>query len=118
MNVDAVIAEIRKNPQINEAGMILTHLGLVRGVDLNGRPVKRLHLSPNPSRAELIRTEMLARPGVVDIVVRLKQGWLGVGQWMMIAAVAGRTRTEILPVMAELIDRLKAEAVTKEEELA
>jgi len=96
--------------------MVLVHLGQVRSSDLEGRPVRRLYLEHDQDRAEALRAEMLGRPGIVEIVIRLGEGWLELGQPIMIAAVAGRTRGEVFPVLEELVDRLKGEAVSKKEE--
>lgn len=117
MDVNEVLDRIRSHPRIQEAGMVLIHLGQVRSSDLKGRPVRKLYLEHDRGRAEAIRAEMLNRPGIVEIVIQLGEGWLELGQPIMIAAVAGRTRGEVFPVLEEMVDRLKGEAVSKKEEL-
>ena len=118
MDVDAVLKKMESHPRISEAGMILVHLGRVRAFDLEGRAVTSLYLEHDHDRAEAIRAELIDRPGVVEILIRLNSGRLVIGDPIMIAAVAGQTRQQVFPVLEELIDRLKKEAVRKKEELA
>ncbi len=118
MDLNAVLTEIKSRPDFARAGMVLIHLGLVRACDLEGQRVKSLIVRHDRTRAEAIRREMVKRPGIVEIILHLHDGWLEVGEPIMLAAVAGRTRGEVIPVLSELIDRLKKEAVSKEEETA
>ncbi|MBU2551693.1 MAG: molybdenum cofactor biosynthesis protein MoaE [Proteobacteria bacterium] len=117
MDLNATLAEIRSHPRFNDAGMVLFHVGVVRGFDLNGRTVTRLDVAVDEARAEAIRAEMLERPGIVEIVIRLESGSLRPGDPIMLAAVAGETRDHVFPVMTRLIERLKAEASRKTEHL-
>ena len=117
MDLNAVLKEMESHPRIGEAGMILVHLGRVRAFDLEGRAVTSLHLEHDHDRAEAIRADLLDRPGVVEILIRLNSGHLSLGDPIMIAAVAGQTRQQVFPVLEELIDRLKKEAVRKREDL-
>lgn len=117
MDLNAVLKEMESHPRIGEAGMVLLHLGRVRAFDLEGRPVRGLYLEHDQKLAEAIRAELLNRPGVVEILIRLNSGRLAVGDAIMIAAVAGQTRQQVFPVLEELIDRLKKEAIRKREEL-
>jgi molybdopterin synthase catalytic subunit len=118
MDVNAVLNEIRAREDINRAGMILVHFGQVRGFDLDGRPVTSLTVVPDLDKAEIIRQDLLSRPGIVDIQIRLNSGTLKPGDPIMLAVVAGETRDKIFPVMEELIERLKKEASQKTEKTA
>jgi molybdopterin synthase catalytic subunit len=69
-------------------------------------------------KAEIIRQDLLSRPGIVDIQIRLNSGTLKPGDPIMLAVVAGETRDKIFPVMEELIERLKKEASQKTEKTA
>lgn len=115
MDINKVVAEIRNHPDIKNAGMVLVHLGLVRSFNLKGQKVDALNVKPDLDKAEKIRTELLKRKGVVEVVVRLNEGELTVGDPIMIAAVAGDTRETVFPVLQELIERIKTEASEKKE---
>ncbi len=118
MDLNAIMAEIQANPDFSKAGMVLIHYGVVRSFDLEGREVESLEVEIHPERAEEIRTEMLQRPGIVDVVVKLNPGRLKVGDPIMLAVVAGGTRPQVFPVLKELVDRLKQEGVSKVQHLA
>jgi molybdopterin synthase catalytic subunit len=118
MDIQAIIQEMQNHPRFNEAGMILTHFGLVRGFDLAGRPVSHLIVKHDEAHAEALRREMRKRPGVVEIILRLNSGTLRPGDPIMLAAVAGDTRQTVFPVLEELVNRLKTEAVEKSEQTA
>ena len=110
-----LIERIQQHPRIHDAGMILTHFGIVRSFNLKGETVTKLEVRPDRDRAEAIRRDLLERPGVVEIIVELNEGELAPGDPIMLAAVAGETREQVFPVMMDLIDRLKAEASAKKE---
>ena len=116
MDLNSVMDKIMTHPRIREAGMVLIHTGLVRSFNLKGEQVSALDLEPDLARAEALRQEFLTREGIVEILVWFNQGRLGVGEPIMIAAVAGETRPLVFPVLEELVDRLKVEAVSKTEE--
>jgi molybdopterin synthase catalytic subunit len=112
---NAAMAEIQSHPRILDAGMVLLHYGLVRSFNLQGQTVISLEVRPDTAKAESIRRELLQRPGMVEIVVRLNSGVLQPGDPIMLVAVAGETRDHVFPVMEELIERLKKEASVKTE---
>ncbi|MFH1090676.1 MAG: molybdenum cofactor biosynthesis protein MoaE [Pseudomonadota bacterium] len=118
MKIEEVIKQMQSHPRIKEAGMILTHLGLVRSYSLDGGEVKKLRVTHDDVKAEAIRREFLKAPGIVDIVIRLNSGELSPGEPIMLCAVAGGTRDQVFPVMQELVERLKTETVVKKEEKA
>ena len=116
MDIGQVVEEIRSHPKIKSAGMVLVHLGLVRDFNLKGQTVSGLTLQHDTEKIEAVRADLLTRPGIVDIQVRMNQGALEPGDPIMIAAVAGATRPDVFPVMEELIERLKKEASSKTEQ--
>ena len=120
MNFDfnATMAEIQGHPRILDAGMVLLHYGLVRSFNLEGQTVVSLEVQPDLAKAEAIRRELLERPGMVEIIIRLNNGLLKPGEPIMMVAVAGETRDLVFPVMEELIERLKKEASVKTETTA
>ena len=114
----ALLAEISRHPGLGRAGMALTHLGVVRETSLSGGLVTSLEVRHDRDKAEAVRREMLARPGIVDVIIHLWDGLLKPGDPIMMAAVLGETREHVFPVMTELIERLKKEAARKQENKA
>ena len=95
LDVGTLVTEIKKHPRIADAGMILTHLGLVRSFSLSGGRVNALEVYHDLEAAEGIRRELLTRPGIVDIRLELNNGILSPGEPIMVAAVAEIGRAHV-----------------------
>jgi molybdopterin synthase catalytic subunit len=70
---------------------------------------------PDYEKIEQLRQEYLQRQGIFEIVIEAREGRLEPGDDLLLIIVAGDLRENIKPVLAELLDRIKAEAVTKQE---
>jgi len=57
------------------------------------------------------------KPGIYKILVEAKSGRLKPGDDLLFMVVAGDIRENVKPVLAELLDRVKAEAVNKSEKM-
>lgn len=113
--IDKWIAEVRKQADPRELGMILVHNGLVRATSKDGRDVSGINLSQDRNRlAELIR-HYSALEGIEAVRVWLNEGRLAVGDSIMYVLVAGRFRTDVLPAFEALIAAIKNEVVTEQE---
>jgi molybdopterin synthase catalytic subunit len=55
------------------------------------------------------------RKGIVEVKVWINAGNLKVGEDIMLLLVAGRFKTDVLPVLEELLATVKNEIVTEEE---
>ena len=64
---------------------------------------------------EQLRQEYLQRPGIYEIVIEARSGRFQPGDDLLFLLVAGDLREHVKPVLAELLDRIKAEAVGKRE---
>jgi molybdopterin synthase catalytic subunit len=116
MNLDAMIAEIRKHPRFSEAGMLLCHNGVVRGHARDGRKVRGLRVAVDHDRLARILAEQKARPGIVDIRVAIAEGRdLAVGDDVMILIVAGDIRETVIAVLADTLNLIKKTVTTKTE---
>jgi len=117
MDISKTIAEMKKNPAFAEnVGMVLVHNGVVRAWSRQTREgVTALEVSPDQEKVEAIRREFLQRPGIFDIVVEAKSGRFQPGDDLLFIIVAGDIRENVKPVLAELLDRIKAEAISKSE---
>ncbi len=117
MDISKTINELKKRPEFNDnVGMILIHNGVVRNWSRTDRSaVKAVEVSPDSLKIEALRQEYLKRPGIFEILIEACSGTLKPGDDLLFIIVAGDIRENIKPVLAELLDRVKAEAVTKKE---
>ncbi len=121
MDISKRIAEMKQQPGFNEnVGMILIHNGTVRGWSRmdNKKEVVALEVTPDLEKIETIRQELLKREGIYDIVIEALTGRFLPGDDLLYMIVAGDIRENIKPALADLLDRVKAEAITKKEIMA
>ncbi len=95
--------------------MILVHNGIVRGTSKPGRPVQGMKLSYDQKRLNSVIPIFKQRTGVAEVKVWINSGNLKVGDNIMLLLVAGRFKTDVLPVFEELLSLIKNEIVTEEE---
>lgn len=117
MDISKTIQELKNKPDFNDnVGMILIHNGVVRNWSRKDRSqVTALEVTPDYGKIEEIRQEYLQRDGIFDIIIEAHSGTFQPGDDLLFIIVAGDIRENIKPVLAELLDRVKAEAVTKKE---
>lgn len=117
MDITATIARLKQQPGFSgKVGMILVHNGVVRGWSRHdGSQVTAVDISPDFSRIEHLRREYEKKPGIFQIIVEARSGRLKPGDDLLFILVAGDIRENVIPVLSELLDRIKAEAVLKTE---
>ncbi len=121
MDISKRIAEMKQQPGFKEnVGMILIHNGTVRAWSRveNKKEVIALEVRPDLEKIEAIRQEFLQREGIFDIVAEALSGRFQPGEDLLYLIVAGDIRENIKPVLSELLDRVKAEAISKKEIMA
>ncbi len=120
MDISATIANLKKRHDFNDkVGMILIHNGTVRSWSRHDRQqVTALETTVDHGKIARLRQEYLERPGIYEIIVEASSGRFSPGDDLLFIIVAGDIRENIKPVLAELLDRIKAEAVSKKEILA
>ena len=96
--------------------MMLVHNGVVRGWSRNDHStVASVHITPDREKMAAIVHEMEQRPGIFAIVADAEEGLLKPGDDVLFLVVAGDIRENVKATFAELLDRIKAEAVIKQE---
>ncbi len=117
MDISKTIAELKKRPDFTEnVGMILIHNGVVRNWSRQDhRRVQALEVQVNQELIEELRQQYLKKPGIYEIIIQARSGRFQPGDDLLFIIVAGDLREHIKPVLAELLDRVKAEAVSKKE---
>jgi len=117
MDITKTIAQLKQDPEFaKNVGMVLIHNGIVRAWSRNdGSPVSSIDVTPDFDRIEALRREYEKKPGIYKVVVEACSGRLQPGDDLLFIVVAGDIRENVKPVLAELLDRIKSEAVAKKE---
>lgn len=117
MDITKTLAELKQLPGFTDhVGMTLVHNGVVRAWSRKDKsPVARIRVTPNRALMNTICREMEQRPGIFKILAEATEGELKPGDDLLFLVVAGDVRENVKSVFAELLDRIKAEAVIKEE---
>ncbi len=115
MNIQILIDNIKKHPDYNKVGMILCHNGVVRSFSRDGKPVQEITVSADRKRLAEIMTEMKKRPGIIEILVEIKEGKLRVGDDVMYVAVAGDFRENVFSALMDTVNAIKADVTSKTE---
>ncbi len=120
MDISKTIQQLKQHPEFRKnVGMILIHNGVVRNWSRKDRAqVVALEVTPDLDKIEEIRQEYLQSEGIFEIIVEAHSGTFQPGDDLLFIIVAGDIRENIKPVLAELLDRIKAEAVSKKEIMA
>lgn len=109
------IKEVKEMNDPASLGMILVHDGVVRGTSKKGARIQGMRLSHDKEKLERLVSELRTREGIVDIRVWINSGELNVGDDIMLVMVAGRFRTDILPVFLDLLTAIKNDIVREDE---
>ena len=113
--LDAWLKEAKEAADPSSLGMILVHNGVVRGTSKTGERVRGMRLSYDKQNLERVVSKLRTREGIVDIRIWINSGELKVGDDIMFLLVAGRLRTDVLPVFEELLSTVKKDIVRETE---
>jgi len=113
--IDQWISEIKKTCPPEQLGMILVHNGIVRATSKKGEHVGGMKLSFDKAALDQAVSRFKSTEGIVDIRAWINEGTLKLGDDIMYVCVAGRFRTDVLPVFQTLITQIKTEIVHEEE---
>ena len=113
--VDKWLEGVKRKVDPSLLGMILVHNGVVRGTSKHGKPVTGMKLSYDQAKLQSCVERFKAREGIVEIKAWINEGDLKVGDDIMLLLVAGRLRTDVLPVFQEVLSIIKNEVVREEE---
>ena len=113
--IDQWLDEVKQRANPEDLGMIMVHNGIVRGTSKSGKPVQGMKLSYDQKRLNSVIPVFKQRTGIVEVKVWINSGNLKVGDNIMFLLVAGRFKTDVLPVFEELLSLIKNDIVTEEE---
>ena len=117
MDVNKTLQELKARPGFaDNVGMMLIHNGVVRGWSrADHATVTSVNVSHDSAKMDAICREMEKQPGIFAIVAQAQEGLLKPGDDLLFLVVAGDIREHVKATFAELLDRIKAEAVIKQE---
>jgi molybdopterin synthase catalytic subunit len=117
MDISKTIAAMKQDPAFAEnVGMVLIHNGTVRGWSRGDHsPVNRVEVIADQAKIEQIRCEIEKLTGIYKVVVEARSGVMQPGDDLLFLIVAGNIRENVKPAFAKLLDRIKAEAISKKE---
>lgn len=115
MGLTALIDRVKSHPDYAKVGMILCHNGVVRETSRDGRRVSGLTVTVDPEALDAILAEQRQRPGIVDILVEIREGLLKVGDDVMFIVVAGDLRDHVIPVLEDTLNAVKKQVTHKTE---
>ncbi len=117
MDISKAIAALKAEPGFTEnVGMVLVHNGVVRGTSrTESGTVTAVEVTPDQARMEAICAEAQDRPGIFRVVAEAHSGLLQAGDDVLFIIVAGDFRENVKSCLADVLDRIKSEAVTKKE---
>lgn len=117
MDISKTVSELKSRPDFSaHVGMLLIHNGTVRSWSRKDRSaVKSIEVVPDRQRINALRDEYLQHRGIYEIIIEANEGMLAPGDDLLFIVVAGDIRENVKPVLAELLDRIKSEAVSKRE---
>lgn len=117
MDINKTLRELKQRPGFTDnVGMMLVHNGVVRGWSRKDHAaVTSVRVTPDREKMQAICREMEQRPGIFAIVAEAAEGLLKPGDDLLFLVVAGDIREHVKATFAELLDRIKSEAVVKQE---
>ena len=116
MDICNLMAAVKAHPRYADVGMVLYHNGVVRSTSRDGRSVSGLRVAVDHERlAEILRRQK-QRPGIVEILVEINEGRdLTVGDDVMLLAVAGDIRENVIAVLTDTLNAIKSTVTQKTE---
>ena len=117
MDLNKTLAELKKEPGFTDnVGMTLIHNGTVRAWSRKDKQnVVAVKVTPDHDKIAAICKEMEQEEGIFRIIAHACSGELVPGDDLLFLIVAGDIRENVKSTFATLLDRIKAEAVTKQE---
>jgi molybdopterin synthase catalytic subunit len=116
MDINALVEQIKRRSDYRKVGMILCHNGVVRGTSRDGRRVRGLRVAVDKNRLDQVVLTHKQRPGIMEILVQIDADRdLQVGDDVMLLAVAGDIRENVIAVLSDTLNAIKSTVTHKTE---
>jgi len=115
ISVEQVVDEVRRHPESNRAGAMVTFVGIVREDPVESSTGKVRYLEYEAfeevavKKLQELRDDLTKREGIVDISIHHVIDRLRVGDESLIIVVLGTHRRFVFPVLEEAVERVKKE---------
>ena len=114
--MNRLLDQIKKHPDIHKAGMILCHNGIVRESSRDNRLVSGLQVTVDHAKLEEVIRKNKSKPGIIEILVEINEDTvLSIGDDVMMLAVAGDIRDNVIRVLEDTLNAIKSSVTTKTE---
>ena len=114
LDLRKIIEEVMSNKRFSEVGGIASFLGVVRSTSSKGEKADHLEFEAYNGKVDEVLTkiseDIKKRPGIVEVLIRHVVGKLRQGELIMAVVVAGKSRVDVFPALAEAVERTKKEA--------
>lgn len=111
-----IIDVFKNDPSYPQIGMIATHLGIVRGNSRTGKAgVSAVDVKFDHQKIKVIVNDIKAMKGIYKVYVDVNEGPLARGEEIMVVAVGGDIREHVFAALESAVNRIKLEAVVKQE---
>ncbi len=113
----SLLKKVKESAGFKEnVGMILIHNGVVRSWSRKEKgEIKKLKVSSDKEKIDRIAEDYSRRPGIFKVLIHANDGEFKPGEDLLYIIVAGDVRENVKPVLSEVLDRVKKEAIFKEE---
>ena len=115
MKLMEMIERVKAHPDYSRVGMILCHNGVVRSTSRDGRAVTELTVRADRDRLREIVADLKGRPGIVEVLVEIREGRLRTGDDVMYVVVAGDFRENVFSALMDAVNRIKSDVTRKVE---
>jgi molybdopterin synthase catalytic subunit len=112
-----LVDKIKRETDPARVGMIACHNGVVRGTSRAGETAEYLDIDVDTEAWERVLNKMRCEMGIAAVEAHLFTGRRRVGEDVLLIAVAGDIRENVLPVLEKTLNGLKKEAVLKSEKI-
>lgn len=115
MDLNQISAKIRNHPDSHKMGMIVNHLGIVRGSSRDGRKVVGIDVSYDHKTIDNIINQIKQMPGIVEVLVEINEGRLNIGDEILCVTIGGDIRENVFPSLMKAVNLIKSDASRKKE---
>ena len=115
MNLQILIDQVKKHPDIHRVGMILGHNGIVRATSRDGSRVREITVRADRDALGRILDDARKKEGIIEVLAEVREGRLLPGDDIMFLVVAGDFRENVISCMSDLINAKKSEVTSKRE---
>ncbi len=116
MEIHRLIDRIKEHPDYHKVGMILCHNGVVRGTSRDGRKVTGLKVVVDHEKLAHVIETYKNRAGIIEILVEIAENKvLNIGDDVMVLAVAGDVRDNVISTLHDTLNEIKTTVTEKEE---